>query len=147
MTYVVTEAASNANIPTVLKSARWTASTRVRTCWSSIRTNASIAGVCERMPPTPSSRNRAGSGKMDRGEYRICQDLPNITQKKDPRLTPGFRGYEGKFEKFFLRRLERAIDRGRIEYSLNRFPPKSGGGLTLISSDRRNRPDNAPEGP
>jgi len=48
--------ALNANIPTALKSAPSTASTRARTCWLSIRTNASIVAFANpNVPPTPSS--------------------------------------------------------------------------------------------
>ena len=102
MTYVVTEACIKCRRPTASRSAPWTASTRAITCWSSIRTNASIA-ACEPECPADAIKpdTEPGLEKRLEANTEYAKSWPNITQKKESLPdAKEFEGVDGKFEKY-----------------------------------------------
>ena len=107
MTYVVTEALHQVQVHGLRRgSAPSTVSTRARTCWSSIRTNASTAASCEpECPPeaiVPDTDPQAETWLETEPRIQRQQVAQHYPQGRPPRPTPTtIRDQEGKYEKFF----------------------------------------------
>ena len=96
-----------------MKSAPWIASTRARTCWSSIRTSASTAASAN-----PSARPNAILPDTEKGLEKwlelnrsLSVDWPNITRKGEaPADADEFKDEKDKFEKYFSDKPGGALD-------------------------------------
>ena len=130
--------ASSANTPTASRSAPWIASTRVRTCWSSIPTNVSIAVSAN--PECPAEAIKPDTSKGLDSWLKLNLDMakswPNLTKKRA--ALPEAKemdGKEGKLEMVFGE-----PGRGRLSRRIEFWRPRIMSGAREAMPNSRSAP-------